>query len=97
MVVESTAGNTFKNSSGSTSLKARLYRKGEELDTAGTGYTYKWSKRDKNGVLDANFGGTGNQYKTGKQYLCQQARLQIRQRIFVKYSSKGVAYDSCRN
>ena len=44
----------------------RLYRKGEELDTAGTGYAYKWSKRDKNGVLDANFGGTGNQYKTGK-------------------------------
>ncbi|WP_201326710.1 hypothetical protein [Streptococcus suis] len=66
VVVESTAGNTFKNSSGSTSLKARLYRKGEELDTAGTGYTYKWSKRDKNGVLDANFGGAGNQYKTGK-------------------------------
>lgn len=66
VVIESTAGNTFKNSTGSTSLKARLYRKGEELDIAGTGYTYKWSKRDKNGVLDANFGGTGNQYKTGK-------------------------------
>jgi len=66
IVIESTAGNAFKNSTGSTSLKARLYRKGEELDTAGTGYTYKWSERDKNGVLDANFGGTGNQYKTGK-------------------------------
>ena len=66
IVIESTAGNTFKNSTGNTSLKARLYRKGEEIDTAGTGYTYKWAKRDKNGVLDANFGGTGNQYKTGK-------------------------------
>ena len=66
IVIESTAGNTFKNSTGSTSLRARIYRKGEELDTAGTGYTYRWSKRDKNGVLDANFGGTGNQYKTGK-------------------------------
>ena len=68
IVVESSAGNTFKNSSGSTTLKARLYRKGEELDADGKSktYTYKWTKRDKNGVLDADFGGTGNQYKTGK-------------------------------
>lgn len=68
VVIESTAGSTFKNSSGSTTLKARLYRKGEELDADGSSktYTYKWSKRDKNGTLDANFGGTGNQYKTGK-------------------------------
>lgn len=68
VVIESTAGSTFKNSSGSTTLKARLYRKGEELDADGSSkiYTYKWSKRDKNGTLDANFGGSGNQYKTGK-------------------------------
>lgn len=68
VVIESTAGSTFKNSSGSTTLKARLYRKGEELDADGASktYTYKWSRRDKNGALDANFGGTGNQYKTGK-------------------------------
>lgn len=68
VVVESSAGDTFKNSTGSTTLKARLYRKGEELDVDGTNtnYTYKWSRRDKNGTLDANFGGTGNQYKTGK-------------------------------
>lgn len=68
IVIESSAGDTFKNSSGSTTLKARLYRKGEELDVDGTSstYTYKWTKRDKNGVLNTNFGGTGNQYKTGK-------------------------------
>ena len=68
VVIESTAGETFKNSSGSTTLKARLYRKGEELDADGTSrtYTYKWSRRDKNGTLDANFGGAGNQYKVGK-------------------------------
>lgn len=68
VVIESSAGDTFKNSTGSTTLKARLYRKGEELDADGTGtsYTYKWSRRDKNGTLDANFGGTGNQYKIGK-------------------------------
>lgn len=68
VVIESTAGSTFKNSSGSTTLKARLYRKGEELDANGSSktYTYKWSRRDKNGTLDTNFGGTGNQYKVGK-------------------------------
>lgn len=68
VVIESTAGETFKNSSGSTTLKARLYRKGEELDVDGTSrtYTYKWSRRDKNGTLDKNFGGSGNQYKVGK-------------------------------
>ena len=64
--IESTAGNIFKNNQGTTNLTARLYQSGGEIDTNGTKYTYKWSKRDQNGVLDANFGGTGNQYKTGK-------------------------------
>ena len=82
IVIESTAGETFKNSTGSTTLKARLYRKGEELDTVGTGYTYKWSKRDKNGVLDANYGGTGNQYKTGKTISVSAAEISDKSTYF---------------
>ena len=66
LMLDSSAGNIFKNSQGSTVIKALLYRNGEELDTAGTGKTYKWTKYDKNGVMDANFGGTDNAYKTGK-------------------------------
>lgn len=66
LILDSSAGNIFKNRQGSTVLKARLYRNGEELDVNGTGKTYKWTKFDKNGVMDANFGGTGNAYKTGK-------------------------------
>ena len=66
LMLDSSAGNIFKNRQGSTVLKALLYRNGEELDVNGTGKTYKWSKYDKNGVMDANFGGTGNAYKTGK-------------------------------
>ena len=66
LVLDSSAGNIFKNGQGSTVLKARLYRNGGELDTEGTGKTYKWAKCDKNGVMDANFGGSGNAYKTGK-------------------------------
>lgn len=65
-MLDSSAGNIFKNRQGSTALKARLYRNGEELDANGTGKTYKWSKYDKNGVMDVNFGGGGNAYKTGK-------------------------------
>lgn len=66
LMLDSSAGNIFKNNQGSTVLKALLYRNGEELDTAGTGKIYKWTKYDKNGVMDANFGGSGNAYKTGK-------------------------------
>lgn len=66
LMVDSSAGNIFKNRQGSTVLKARLFRNGEELDTAGTDKTYKWTKYDKNGVMDANFAAAGNAYKTGK-------------------------------
>ena len=66
LVLDSSAGNIFKNRQGSTALKALLYRNGEELDTEGTAKTYKWTKYDKNGIMDVNFGGTGNAYKTGK-------------------------------
>ncbi len=66
LMLDSSAGNIFKNRQGVTTIKARLYRNGEELDVNGTGKTYKWSKYDKNGAMDANFGTTGNAYKTGK-------------------------------
>lgn len=66
ITIESTAGNIFKNGQGTTSLTARLYQSGGEIDTSGTKYTYKWTKRDQNGVLSANFGGASNQYKIGK-------------------------------
>lgn len=64
--IDSTAGSIFKNGSGTTTLTCRVFQSGSEIDTAGTTYTYKWSQRNQNGVLNSNFGGTGNQYKTGK-------------------------------
>ena len=75
LVLDSSAGNIFKNSQGSTVVKARLYRNGEELDTEGTGKTYKWSKYDKNGTMDANFGGSGNAYKTGKNITVKASEI----------------------
>lgn len=68
VVIESTGGDVFKNGSGSTVLKARLFQAGNEIDAADSGnkYTYKWYKYDKNGTLVTEFGGTGVDYKTGK-------------------------------
>lgn len=83
-VIESTAGNIFKNGVGSTELTCRVYKSGSEIDTSGFDYIYKWSQRDQNGVLNPNFGGSGIQYKIGKtisvaatdinvkaQYICE--------------------------
>lgn len=75
LVIDSSAGNIFKNRQGATTLKALLYRNGEELDTAGTAKRYKWSKYDKNGVMDANFGGTGNAYKSTKSIVVNASEV----------------------
>lgn len=65
VVVESSGGNILKNGVGSTTLTARLFQQGEEVDEGGTKYTYKWSKWQNNEMVE-NFGGTSNPYKTGK-------------------------------
>lgn len=62
----SSGGDVFKNGVGSTTLTARVFQGGNEIDTASEKYTYKWYKYDKNGTLITNFGGTGINYKTGK-------------------------------
>lgn len=64
--VTSSGGDVFKNGVGSSVLTAKVFQAGAEIDTAGTKYTYKWYKYDKNGTLDPNFGGTGVSFKTGK-------------------------------
>ncbi|HFI0592952.1 TPA: hypothetical protein ACGO2M_000754 [Streptococcus suis] len=78
LLLDSSAGNIFKNRQGSTALKAILYRNGEELDTDGTAKTYKWTKYDKNGVMDVNFGGTGNAYKTGKSITVNATEIEAK-------------------
>lgn len=65
LVVESTGGNVIKNGSGSTTLTARLFRNGEEIDSGGTQYDYRWTKWQDN-IMVSDFGGTGISYKKGK-------------------------------
>ena len=66
VVIDSSDGNILKNGAGSTRLTARLWRNGEEIDTGGTGYTYKWYRWENNKRVD-NFGGTGIHFQTGKE------------------------------
>lgn len=48
-VIESSAGQFFKNSTGSTTLKCRVFQNGTEVDAAGTGLTYTWSATNEDG------------------------------------------------
>lgn len=66
VTITSTGGDVFKNGEGSSTLEAKLYQAGAEIDSAGTAYTYTWSKYKADGTLDSNFGGTGVSTKTGK-------------------------------
>ena len=60
--IESSGGDVFKNGIGSSTLLCRLFQNGSEVDAAGTSYTYKWYRRDKDGnALDS-----GAVFATGK-------------------------------
>ena len=58
LVIEASSGTVFKNGVGNTDLTARLFRHGEEIDAAGTAYTYTWTKKDQ--------GGSPGSFGTGK-------------------------------
>ena len=60
--IESSGGDVFKNAIGSSTLFCRLFQNGVEVDTDGTGHTYKWYRRDK----DGNAMDSGAVFATGK-------------------------------
>lgn len=47
--IESSGGDVFKNSVGTSTLICRLFQNGQEVDTKGTEHTYTWYRRDKDG------------------------------------------------
>lgn len=59
VTITSTGGDVFKNGNGSSTLTANLYQAGEEIDEAGTQYTYTWTKYLSDGTLDSSFNKTG--------------------------------------
>ena len=60
--IDSTGGDIFKNTVGTSTLTCRLFQNGEEVDAEGTEHTYTWYRRDKDGeALD-----DGEAFATGK-------------------------------
>lgn len=84
--VFSSGGDVFKNGVGSTVLTAKLFQAGNEIDTAGTKYTYKWYKYDKTATLVTNFGGTGISFKTGKTLSVGDADVDVKATFSVEIS-----------
>ena len=87
VVVDSSDGNIIKNGAGNTTLTARLWRNGEEIDLGGTGYTYKWYKWQDNKLFEG-FGGTGINFKTGKTLPVGSADVNVKTTFKVEVESK---------
>ena len=84
--VVSSGGDVFKNGVGSTTLTAKLFRAGVEVDNGGSTYSYKWFKYDSTGTLDGNFGGAGVNYKSGKSILVGDADVSVKATFMVEVS-----------
>ena len=61
-VIESTGGDVFKNTIGSSVLTCRLWQNGTEVDLDGDEHTYDWYRWDKDGNAMDN----GGVFATGK-------------------------------
>ncbi|USK72610.1 hypothetical protein [Peribacillus asahii] len=80
-----TGTSVFKNGQGDTSLTAKLYRAGVEIDSDGTdGYVYTWSLYNSAGVKSATFGGSGT--KTGKTITVASSDIDSRGNIICDVS-----------
>ncbi|MER2006506.1 MAG: hypothetical protein ABS939_03560 [Psychrobacillus sp.] len=75
--------NTFKNGEGSTSLTAKLYRNGEEIDSGGTGYTYTWALYNADNSINSSFG-----TKTGKTITVSASSVNGRANLVCEVSPK---------
>lgn len=81
IVVSVIGMNTFKNGQGSTSLTAKLYRNGVEIDSGGTEYTYSWSLYNSDNTLNGAFG-----TKTGKSVTVDSADFVARANLVCEVS-----------
>lgn len=57
VAIWSSAGQFFKNGTGTTVLTAKVYQDGAEIDAAGTNLTYAWTMTDKDGANVPSIGG----------------------------------------
>ena len=72
--IDSTGGNIFKNTVGSSTLTCRLWQNGQEVDVDGSGHTYAWTRMDKDGnALDED-----GAWKTGKSITVTGADVDVK-------------------
>lgn len=83
IVIESSAGQFFKNQTGNTTLTARVFQNGEEVDTAGTGFTYTWTMNDKDGAAVTTAGSTTFP-ATGKTLTVTHDMITVKGAFFVE-------------
>lgn len=79
--IESTGGNVFKNGIGSTTLTARVYQAGVEVDEQGTQGTYEWKKYDKDGSLVSSWSKTDKSFTLGSGDVDVKATLVVKVEI----------------
>ncbi len=60
--IESSGGDVFKNTIGTSTLLCRLFQNGQEVDADGAAHSYTWYRRDKDGNAMDN----GAAFGTGK-------------------------------
>jgi hypothetical protein len=85
VVIESSAGQFFKNNTGSTTLEAIVYQDGEEVDSAGTLFTYTWTMTDSDGDAVTTAGSTTFP-KTGKTLSVSHDMIDIKGTFFCTIS-----------
>lgn len=74
--ITSTGGDVFKNGVGSTTLTAKVFQAGAEVDTAGTKYAYTWTVFNKDGNASTFNGGASS--KTGKSITVGDADVSVK-------------------
>jgi hypothetical protein len=85
VVIQSSAGQFFKNNTGSTVLTARVYRDGTEVDVGGTGLTYSWTMTDKDGDNVSTAGSTSFP-KSGKDLTVTHDMVTVKGTFFCEIS-----------
>ncbi|MBY0157266.1 phage tail protein [Cytobacillus firmus] len=81
--VESSAGDVFKNGVGTTTLSARVFLTGTEVDVEGNLYSYSWTKHDKDGIRDMAFA------RAGKSIAVASSDVDTKATFFVDIGFQG--------
>ena len=77
IMCDSSNGLIFKNEEGSTTITARVFQGGTELDPDGTLFTYSWSMYDKSGAKDESFSVTDKSFQISAGEVDQKATFAV--------------------